>query len=65
MKAMGMPVLFGRQAPLQQPAKCRCNDLQNRFATTYIFVLQLYTKNACKKQSGSLSLEVVTGDGSF
>ena len=35
---------------LQLPTKCRCNNLQNRFATTYKNILQFYAKSTCKKQ---------------
>ena len=34
---------------LQLPTKCRCNNLQNRFATTYKNILQFYAKSTCKK----------------
>ena len=42
---------------LQLPTKCRCNNLQNRFAITYIFILQLSAKRACKKQSKQMNVE--------
>ena len=35
-----------------------CNNLQNRFATTYILVLQLSTKRACKKHLQAYELLV-------
>ena len=40
----------GCQSTLQKPAKCRCKNLQNRSAITYIFNLQLSAKRGCKKQ---------------
>ena len=34
---------------LQKPTKCRCKNLQNHSAKTYIFILQLSAKRGCKK----------------
>ena len=46
---------------MQQPTKCRCNNLQKRFATTYIFTLQLYAKKACKKQPDGAKVSISGG----
>ena len=55
MSALDIPVSTGRHSPLQQPAKCRCNNLQNRFATTYIFICNFLQKGLAKnKQAESV-----------
>ena len=51
MSALDVPVIYGRHAPLQSPTKCRCNNLQNHFATTYINILQFSAKRGCKKHT--------------
>ena len=45
----------GCQSTLQKPAKCRCKNLQNRSAITYIFNLQLSAKRGCKKHIDTFS----------
>ena len=47
----------GCQSTLQKPAKCRCKNLQNRSAGTYIFNLQLSAKRGCKKHLHPISFK--------